>query len=825
VTAATRATQRFVAWTLRRGLLLWMIGLVLAVPALVRTVHLYAHLRSELEELLPKDAPSVKAIGQLRLRMAGLQHLGVLVDVGEARNLSAGERFLDDLAGRVRSYPPDLVRGVRTGIEEERAFLEKHAALYLDLEDLVTIKQRVEDRRDFEVSHATGLALDEDEKAPPLDFDDILNKYKTRNMKGSLVGDRFSSEKQHATLLLIEVGGFDTGVDQGKRLLERVRADIADLGGPGNYAPGMRHGFTGDVAINVEEMSALVTDLALSTSLVIAAVTAVIAFYYRWWRSVPILLAPLILSTLYTFALVTLPPFSIHELNSNTAFLGSIIVGNGINFGIILLARYVEARREGRDVEESLVLGVDGARVGTLSAALAAGAAYGSLIITDFRGFRQFGVIGGIGMVLCWLVAFVLMPSLIRFLDRGSSARAATRSAPLMSFVARTVVRAPKPIVAGALVLTLFAALTARRLDRNRLEFDFSKLRRADTFVNGEGYWGRRMDELLGRYLTPTVVLTDSHEHAEHAGKKLRSALSSPPLDAILASVLTVDDVLPKDQAAKLAEADAIRKMLTPRIREAIPAEHKITVQRLIDEGSRTPITVADLPHSFVAGLRERDGTIGKAVLVYPKPNDAMWNGDALVAYGHALRQAAIVPGDPAPQVAGSLVLSADIIEAIRRDGLLATGCAFALVVFVVALIFRRGRATVYVVGSLCLGVLWLVALTIVTDVKLNFANFIAFPITFGIGVDYAVNIVSRYLQDEGDVTHAIRSTGGAVGLCSLTTIIGYSSLLLAENRALFSFGLIAVLGEIACLVTAVLVLPAFLVLFDRNFRASRRVG
>jgi predicted RND superfamily exporter protein len=65
-------------------------------------------------------------------------------------------------------------------------------------------------------------------------------------------------------------------------------------------------------------------------------------------------------------------------------------------------------------------------------------------------------------------------------------------------------------------------------------------------------------------------------------------------------------------------------------------------------------------------------------------------------------------------------------------------------------------------------------------------------------------------------VSGAVRSTGGAVALCSLTTIIGYSSLLLAKNRALFLFGLLAVLGEIACLTVAVVALPALLVLLRR---------
>lgn len=52
---------------------------------------------------------------------------------------------------------------------------------------------------------------------------------------------------------------------------------------------------------------------------------------------------------------------------------------------------------------------------------------------------------------------------------------------------------------------------------------------------------------------------------------------------------------------------------------------------------------------------------------------------------------------------------------------------------------------------------------------------------------------------------------------CSLTTVIGYSSLLLAENRALFLFGLFAVMGEIACVTTAVVVLPSVLAAWERR--------
>jgi hypothetical protein len=181
--------------------------------------------------------------------MPGLQYLGVVVDCGDAANLPSAERFVDDLASRVRTYPKDLARSVRTGAGEERAFLEDHAPLYIDLDDLTSIRARIEARRDYDVSRATGALLDDDEPAPPLDFADVETKYRSKlPQRAEGEGDRYSSAKLHLTMLLIEVGGFETGTRHGKELFDRVKADVLALGGVEAYAPGMRHGYAGDVA-------------------------------------------------------------------------------------------------------------------------------------------------------------------------------------------------------------------------------------------------------------------------------------------------------------------------------------------------------------------------------------------------------------------------------------------------------------------------------------------------------------------------------------------------------------------------------------------------
>src|SRR5581483_6307558 len=115
--------------------------------------------------------------------------------------------------------------------------------------------------------------------------------------------------------------------------------------------------------------------------------------------------------------------------------------------------------------------------------------------------------------------------------------------------------------------------------------------------------------------------------------------------------------------------------------------------------------------------------------------------------------------------------------------------------------------------------IMWLGGVLGFIHLKINFMNFVALPITLGVGADYAANIWAR-LRSEGlsKLHSVIADTGSAVALCSSTTIIGYSSLLLSHNRALRSFGRLADIGEVTCLLAALVALPAIL-----QFARSRK--
>jgi predicted RND superfamily exporter protein len=812
-------SHRFVSWTVHHRSRLWAASALLAAFGAVGTARLYGRLNGELEALLPRDAASVRALGEMRARVAGTQTLGVVVDFGAPERLPAAERFLDDLAARVRGYGPDLVRSVHTGVQEERDFLEKNAPLYVDRADLTEVRRRIEARKQWEASKRFGSLLD-DEAPPPLDFSDLRAKYERRSPVGTVSpSGRFSSAAKHLTLMLIEVGGYSAGANQSRALLGRVKADINALGGPAHYAPGMRFGFAGEVATTTEEVAALESDLATSSILVIVAVVAVILLYFRWWPSIIAAGLPLLVATLTTFAVVQLPPFGITELNSNTAFLGSIVIGNGINFGLILLARYLERRRAGEAVGPALADAVEGSRRATLVAALAAAASYASLLVTNFRGFRQFGAVGGLGMMLCWAASYLLMPPLLSWLDRGRRQVTQPRAdlmASAGSALAGFVLRHARMITVVASLLTVAATLQLRHVSMDRLESDLSRLRRRDTWTSGEGYWGRRMDDLLGRYLAPTVILAGSANQADAIAARVRVAMRQPPLAELVSEVRTAADVLPVAQAEKLAELARIQRLLSPAVRSELDPDQLTVVDRYLTGKGLQPITEEALPRSLRDFLRERDGSLGRVVLVYPRLTNRLWQTEGILQYTDQLRRlAGEAPGPAAAGVAGSIPLAADILRAISHDGPVASAVALGAVVAIVVALLGWTKDAVVVLAALLGGVLWMVGATLGLRVKINFANFVAFPITFGIGVDYGVNVAQRYVQEgRRDVWAAIRHTGGAVVLCSMTTVIGYSSLLLAQNRALSLFGAIAVLGELTCVTAAVVALPAFLHLF-----------
>jgi len=812
----------------RHAGLLTLLSLGLAVLGAYFSIQLYKNLRTDLEELLPSTARSVLDLGEVTQRLESIDNLGIVLLSDQP---DQSKKVVDALASELSKAPREKIAGVEYRIDRELRFFSDRRPLYMELSDLQGMRDYIRDRIDYEKQLYNPLNIFSGRELPEprLDIGSLERKYTGKVSAYSRFPDGYYASLDGKTrVMLVNLPGKVSGVGAATDLRSIVDQAIARVN-PQSFDPQLKILFTGGVQNLLEEHHALIEDLELSTVVVIILVTGVLLLFFRATRVTLLLVAALLVGTLWTFGVSY---FAVGYLNANSAFLGAIVLGNGINFGIIFLARYLEERRADRAHEPALLTAMEATITGTWTAALAAGLAYGSLMLTGFRGFNQFGVIGFIGMVLCWIATFTVLPAFMTLADRHKplalplDPKKAARAGWIAESLGKIISNYPAQIWGISVALTIVSLAMLLRYSPNILETDLSKLRDRRSMESGSAYNSKYQDEVFQRYLSPIVIMPRDREDAVQIANRLKQIQKSEGKQSLISSVQTIDDFLPRDQREKIWVLQEIERLLPPRILNELTPADRDRVSAFFKPECFKIVQQRDLPALVLNKFTERDGSVGKLVLVEPPLENQTWEGNRLVSFIEQLRSTAdaVAPGSP---VAGSLPVTADMLSAISHDGPRATVFALLAVVLLVASLFRRIEAVTLTLFSLFLGMIWMAGAIFGFWLKINFLNFIALPITFGIGVDYGVNIFQRYMQEGSEnIVSVIKNTGGAVLLASLTTIIGYGSLLIAGNQAFVSFGKLAVLGELTCVSAAVFSLPAYLVWRSRGSErrsASRR--
>jgi uncharacterized protein len=767
-------------------------------------------LHTDMAELLPSDHPSVVALRRIEGKQKSSTNLVALI---HSKDEAANIRFAEALRPRLESMVGSIFTEVQWHADPEiPAFAARNWWLSVSLPEL----ERASSLIDRVIAQRTSpLALDLTDEDPEAELRAIRRRSDERLPKAPS-GPYFLGVQGATHYLgimlwkrgdgLASVGDYQT-LDAVKTVVKQVD--------PTKFAPDLVVEYTGGIAMAIDEHDAIRDDLTSATLLCTTLVLLAIWLYFRRFAVVLAVGAPAVVGLLLALALARV---TVHYLNANTAFLISIILGNGINSPIILLARYGEERRTGKAVHEALLHAMHASVLATGTAMAAASIAYGSLLLTSFRGFSQFGLVGGAGMLLVWVMMFLLIPPLIivgegfrpgLFTPRANIARA--------PFAALGAIAQNRPWVLArvSLVLIAICAVPVSRYLRDPLEWNFQNLRSEETRSQQNWSIMYRLgmgDVGAGQIATDGVLLVDSPAQAEPVAQALRDQDAKKGAAHILKEVRTLSSVLPQDQAAKLALLSRIRKQIDRALRVASP-EEKDLLLRLRPPETLKKLGVDDLPEKVREMFTELTGERGRLVGI-DATNFSDWNGHDLLRLADGMRVEAL--GRTWVAASNSTVF-AGMLEAMVRDGPEVTLAALALVSLLVLFAFGW-RGAVPVLLSLATGLLWLFGLLALLGLKLNFVNFIGVPITLGVGADYAANVWARVrAEPKANLQTVLGDTGSAVALCSITTIIGYGSLLLASNRALRSFGKLAMIGEITCLLASLIALPSMIQLLRRR--------
>ncbi len=834
-------------------------------------------INQELRAMLPDDAPSVIRLDTVSERLGNQSDLYVAIrSPSRDANLAFGAKIADALAQR------QDIRYVL--FHRDPTFFKDNALLYAKLGDLLELRARViaaiQARVRAEMS-AFGDEAPADEDIN-LDEKELRRRYNLEDEPPAY----FESEEGRVVVVRARPTRPNTDISFSRNLFREVNEAIA-AADPTSHHPAMEVAIEGSYALHTKLATDLQRDIINGSLFAFGLLLLTVAIYFRGLRAVPLVLTPLLVSALVALAFAA---WAYGYLNLVSAFIFAVQLGLGIDFGTHMLARYREELARGAPHRAAIGTAIMTTGVSTAGGAFSTAFSFLLLVLAEFRGFTQFGVVAFVGILVAYVAAIVVLPALVLLFDRVWPWK--VRPKPPAHSFARLDAR-PVPAVALALLAgcVALAAVGAATLPQLGFEYDLNKLGVPSTSTPEEKARRAQFRSAVGKIQStdPTVALTVDLAQTRELHRQLQAILELrrdditaithlPPLtpdpdpapaakpkpapkprdaadeedgefeaepddpkfvalgalaeahallapetpaavaayppqrlremDDLLVSVLSIYSFVPDLQTEKLLVIRDIRERIAKK-RGSLSAadEEKLrTWERYL--AVDRPVDVADLPGWVRAQFTDLQGQVGHFVAFWLRGETADYN-DAKRIY-EAFFTLDSSRG-PVPTVANYFVIP-EIVDTIRRDGPLVMSAVFGVLIVTALLLFRSVKHMVFVVLTVGVALLWLAGVFALLGWTLNLFNLIALPLLVGMGQDDSLHIIHRYREEgPGSLRHVLKETGGAVFLTTLTTVIGFSSMLFVQHQGLRSLGWTACIGMTLCLISSVLVTPACL--------------
>jgi predicted RND superfamily exporter protein len=822
-------------------------------------------LNTQLLDMLSANEPQIIAYKDTIKNFSGIDLITVAIE-GDEDHIKA---FILDTHQKLAQ-----VKNVEQVIyKQETAFLKKHGLLLLKQKDFNALAPwlKANDLKDFiqgindsfekeylETEDSHKLSKDKNKLLYFINYlENFLLSLKTQNISPEktqkiankfLVGPKFMLSPDHTLGLIFIKTPVDIANIQDLVPLVNTLENIVTKQATIHQ---VNAGLSGMHAIQRDEMR--VTQADMQRSFILSLVLILTIFYlgFRLLRYTILSIIPLIVGVLWSLAITYL---IFGSLNLFTAMLGAILIGLGIDYAIHIIAIYTEERHKGTPPHTALDMVFKKAIKGIITGSITTAIGFMMFSVSSFKGFREFGLTLGIG-ILCVLVASIfILPSLLILFGH----KEVHKKSPLKFFqpIFQTVIlKKPWFVV---IIVTLLTIFSFYKFSDIKFSIDYKKLepKGLEAIILSE-----KIIDKFNMNTDVTLGITRSLE----ASRKLADNADELHTVASVESIVNYLPTLPE----QLARQNAFKKFLTqtkPKGHQSlslsslskelqrleknlielsdlayIGAEQKLV--RKCDNLLKTKIInnlIQTLPHQkqhllayqklFISHLKQHlfnhnKNTIITKTLLPPsiKTNYIGKNGTYLTTI-YPLKDVwdenfqAIYFKDIASlknPLTGTSLLMAKVIQIAGSEGKKIL-ILVVLVIYIVLLIdFRSFKYANLAMIPMSLTLVLMIGTMTLIKMPFDMMNIMALPIIIGIGVDDGVHLIHRYLL-ERKIIPSLMSTGRGIFLTTLTTMAAFGTMMTGSYRGFVSFGLLLIIGLGYAYLLTVFVLSSCLKIIDK---------
>ena len=640
-------------------------------------------------------------------------------------------------------------------------------------------------------------------------------------------------------------------LEPGARASEAIRAAGRSLGLDPAHGVVLR--LTGQVRLSDEEFATLSEGAEVVTGAMLSALVAILWLAVRSVRFVAAILLTTALGLVMTAGAGLL---AVGRFNLISVAFIPLFVGLGVDFAIQFCVRCRAERTAHPALADALVAAGDGVGRSLALAAAAIAAGFFAFLPTSYVGVAELGAIAGLGMGIAFALSVTLLPALLALLRPPGEAAAEVgyaRLAPVEAWLHRH--RRAVLGGTGALALLSLALLPLLRFDFNPLHLRSPTVESMAAFAELEADPDRtpntiqvlapslaeadalaqRLDALpeVSRTVTLSAFVPARQEEkletVRDAGALLGPALEGvepapPPSDAELIRALSATANALRRTAGPAQEAAGVsaRRLAAaldglagagPEVRATASAAVVQPLDILLRQVRALlragPVTLDGLPADLKEDWVAADGRA--RVEVYPRGDST--DNRVLRRFSEAVQAAA-------PGATGTPIIIRETGDTIVLAFVQAAALSGLVLVALLALALRRARDVALTMLPVLLSGALTLASCVLLGLSLNYANIIALPLLFGIGVAFNIYFVEAWRAGATGLLQS--SLTRAVVFSALTTATAFGALWLSSHPGTASMGellMVSLAWEIA---VTLLFRPALLALPPGRAAPSR---